>query len=393
METTAQARDLGLTHAQFSELIGAIYDCAVDTSRWEATLTEVIRVFDGQTAIVSLTDIRHDRLLINRSAGIEPYWQMKLEEHLPEITEQLGKAFTTWPSLDEPFIVRRHLPPEYFDQSRYCNEVLKPQGISDIMQYFLIGSPSRFAGFAVTKNERQGFIGPRDIELGRLLLPHIRRSVVISDLLDARTIEKERLTEVLDTLRAAVILVGQRGGILHANEAALQLLQQGDVLRDRSGVLQSPLPSASAELQRAIERAAHNESDIGAAGTAIRLTPIGSPPLFASVLPLTGGVARTRLSPAAAAAVLVGVPADERDSAHLVALAFDLTRAETRVLAELLSGKTLAEISAALNIAATTTRSHLDHIFSKTGVTRQAELVRLAMELSSPAHFNRASDQ
>src|SRR5262249_4326228 len=128
-----------------------------------------------------------------------------------------------------------------------------------------------------------------------------------------------------------------------------------------------------------------DESEMGPTGTAIRLTPVGAIPLLATVLPLKGTPMRTRLNPAAVAAVLVGAPPDRRDTAHLMALAYDLSRAETRVLGELLAGKTLAEISAELNIALTTTKTHLGNIFSKTGVTRQAEVVRLAMQITSPA--------
>src|SRR5262249_40672719 len=185
---TQRIRELGLTQAKFSELVGAIYDCSLDTSRWEATLAELVEVFEGQTAVLSLSDVRYDRLLINRSVGVEPYWQERQREHLPEIHEHLGRALASWPSLDEPFIVSRQLGPEFFARSPYAQEVLKPQKISDIIQYFLIGNPTRFAGFAIAINERQGLIGPREIELGKLLLPHIRRSVVISNLLDARTI-------------------------------------------------------------------------------------------------------------------------------------------------------------------------------------------------------------
>jgi DNA-binding CsgD family transcriptional regulator/PAS domain-containing protein len=377
--------EVGLTHAQFSELVGAIYDCAVDSSRWETTLPALVAAFDGCNAVLSLSDIRYDRFLINRSVGIEPHWLRKLQDHLPEIHEQLGQALASWTSLDEPYIVSRHLTPEYRAQSPYFNEMLKPQKISDILQYFLIGTPDRFAGFALSKDEPRGLIGPRDIELGRLLLPHIRRSVVISDLLDARTIENDRLTEVLNSLRAAVFLIDDRARILQANQAAQRMLRRGDALRDANGMLQATATSASAELKLTLERASHDESEMGPVGTAIRLTSVGSAPLFASVLPLKGGFMRTRLTPTAAAAVFVGEPPDGRDIAHFMELAFELTRAETRVLTGFLDGKTLAQISSDLDIAPTTTRTHLDHIFSKTGVTRQADLVRLAMQLAPPA--------
>jgi DNA-binding CsgD family transcriptional regulator len=76
---------------------------------------------------------------------------------------------------------------------------------------------------------------------------------------------------------------------------------------------------------------------------------------------------------------------DEQDGAGMTAAAFGLTPAETRVLTSLLAGHTLAGTATALGITRYTANTHLDHIFMKTGVTRQADLIRLAMELISPA--------
>jgi DNA-binding CsgD family transcriptional regulator len=68
-----------------------------------------------------------------------------------------------------------------------------------------------------------------------------------------------------------------------------------------------------------------------------------------------------------------------------MAAAFGLTAAETRLVESLLAGRSLAETAAALNVAMTTAKTHLDNIFQKTGVHRQADLVRLAARVASPA--------
>jgi DNA-binding CsgD family transcriptional regulator len=60
-----------------------------------------------------------------------------------------------------------------------------------------------------------------------------------------------------------------------------------------------------------------------------------------------------------------------------MAAAFGLTPAETRLLASMFAGRSLAETAATLCITRPTAKTHLEHIFLKTGVTRQAELMRL----------------
>jgi DNA-binding CsgD family transcriptional regulator len=54
------------------------------------------------------------------------------------------------------------------------------------------------------------------------------------------------------------------------------------------------------------------------------------------------------------------------------------------VLARLLAGSTLAETATSLGVAPATAKTHLDNIFLKTGVTRQADLMRLGTRLVPP---------
>jgi len=139
-----------------------------------------------------------------------------------------------------------------------------------------------------------------------------------------------------------------------------------------------------AETRGAIKLATQDEATIGKIGLAIRLTKAGEAPIFGHVLPLTGSELRTRLQPAAVAAIFIGVSPSNQDAANAAAAAFNLTPTETRVLANLLGGRTLAETAATLGIAPTTGKSHLENIFAKTGVARQADLMRLATGLTPP---------
>jgi DNA-binding CsgD family transcriptional regulator len=270
------------------------------------------------------------------------------------------------------------------DTSPYFQAARK-RGIVDMMQFTLIHEATHFSGFAVTRHERQGLITKRETEIGKQLQPHMRRAMTISKMLDVRTVEGVRMAQTLDTLRCAVLLTDEQGSIMHANRAAEQMLDEGGPIRSAKGILQASLPSAASELRAALAAAARSEAGVCKTGLAIRLTAPDQPPVFAHILPLTGSDLRTRLQPAAIAAVFVGTRVDEQDSAGMVATAFGLTPAETRVLASLLAGRTLAETARTLGNSRSTVNTHLDHIFQKTGVTRQADLIRLSIEMISPA--------
>jgi DNA-binding CsgD family transcriptional regulator/PAS domain-containing protein len=371
-----------------SDLIGSIYDCALDPSRWERTLAEVKDALDCHMLTLTLSDLRHDRLLLHKAAGVAPYQMEQLSKHVPEIDATLDGALKSGHSLDEPYVISRHITATYFETSPHFQQWAKPLGMADFMVFFLMHTPMHLSCFSGARHVRQGIITDREIELGKLLLPHVRRAVTISNVLDIRTIEGTRIAEALDALRCAVVLTNEHGTILHANHGAEHMLDKGGPIQSAQGVLQAIVPSAASELRAALALAAGNECGIGKTGLAIRLTEPDVPPVFAHVLPLTGSDFRTRLQPAAVAAVFIGTPPDAQGGADAIASAFGLTPAETKVLTSLFAGRSPAETAATLGITRPTAKTHLEHIFLKTGVTRQTELMRLWTGLISPTGTN-----
>jgi DNA-binding CsgD family transcriptional regulator len=366
-----------ISRQAFSDLIGSIYDCALDPSRWERTLADVRDALDCHHLALTLTDRRHDRLLLHKGVGVEPCQMDQFSKHVPEIDATLDGALKSGHSLDEPYVVSRHIAATYFETSPHFQQWAKPLGMVDWMVFFLKSTPLHLSCFSGGRHGRQGIITEREIELGKLLLPHLRRAVTISNLLDIRTIEGTRMAEALDGLRCAVVLTNERGTILHANCAAEHMLDKGGPIQSAQGVLQATAPSAASELRSALALAAGNEAGIGKTGLAIRLTEPDVPPIFAHVLPLTGSDFRARLQPVAVAAVFIGAPPDAQDGADALAATFGLTQAETRLLASLFAGRTLNDTTATLRITRPTAKTDLEHIFLKTGVTRQAELMAL----------------
>jgi hypothetical protein len=274
---------------ELSRLIGLICDCVLDPSRWEQALAAIIEAFDAVSAVLAMSDARTHRILLNHSAGFDPDWQKKRkQEHAREAIQAFGRIMASKTSLDTPFILSRDVPPEYAAQPA-CGAGLRPEGIADVMQYLLIGTPERNWIFSVTRGDSQGVIGARDIELGGLLLPHLRRAVMISDSMNLRALARSQAIEALNALRCAVVFVNGQCTILSANHAAERMLREAAFIRDQSGALRAPVPSADKELAEAIALAANDEPWMGRAGFTVRLDRAAGVPLLAHVLPLGGG--------------------------------------------------------------------------------------------------------
>ncbi len=164
------------------------------------------------------------------------------------------------------------------------------------------------------------------------------------------------------------------------------MMRDGGPIRSSRDVLLASTPSASRALCKAIMHAARDGAQPGESSSPIRLDEADRMPAYAHVLPLVTGDLRTRLQPDAVAAVFIALPDEQSGGIGLLAQAFNLTAAEIRTLEGLIGGATLDEIAHRLGIARSTAKTHLDHIFAKTGVSRRTELVRLAMQLSQPVH-------
>jgi DNA-binding CsgD family transcriptional regulator len=97
--------------------------------------------------------------------------------------------------------------------------------------------------------------------------------------------------------------------------------------------------------------------------------------------------ARTTLSSRYASAVILFIrDLDSRGRLKLASFArhFELTPAEASLAAELASADGVGAAAARLGISRATVRTHLIHIFQKTGTCRQAELVRLILIWTEP---------
>jgi DNA-binding CsgD family transcriptional regulator len=375
----------GLASVHLSALIGAIYDCALDPTLWDRTLADIACALDCEKAILSLNDLRHDRILINKSVGWEPYWLQQRAKHIPEIHNAMSGWLARQPPPDDPFVASRDVPAGALEASPYVREVLGPLGIVDIAHFFLISTSTHFSELVLCRRDRQGIITEREIGLGALLLPHLRRAVTINDLIDMKSLERQALGATLDSIAIGVVIVAGGGRILYANEAAHVMLDARSPIIASGGCLAALHAEVTGELMKAIELAHEDEGRLGAAGIGVPLMHRDVAAATAHVLPLARGNLRTRLVPQAAAAVFIaraGTPLAV--DLGTVARIFGLTPAETRQLDQMMAGATLAEAAAALGVSKATARTHREHIFAKMGVSRRSDLVALVGSLVPP---------
>jgi DNA-binding CsgD family transcriptional regulator len=109
--------------------------------------------------------------------------------------------------------------------------------------------------------------------------------------------------------------------------------------------------------------------------------------LVATVVPLSRANARQVAPgafPATAAVIIRDPNASLSFPGEAFAKLYGLTRAEMHVALTMMSSVTLKQVAGCLGISPQTAKTHLQHIFQKTGTSRQADLLALMWRVSAP---------
>jgi DNA-binding CsgD family transcriptional regulator len=216
-----------------------------------------------------------------------------------------------------------------------------------------------------------------------LVVPHAQRALLINKAIDLKQSEATALADTLNGLSVGIFLVDASRRIIHANIAGHDMLRADDFLRSISGQLVARNAQADQTLGDIL--ADNGAGAIGVKDMALPLTAHDGERYVVHVLPRSS-VARTGTGMAyqAVAALFVRKVALDSPCGELIARAFELTPAELRVLLSIVEIGGVPETAAALGIAESTVKTHLQKVFAKTGARRQADLVKLAAGFSSP---------
>jgi DNA-binding CsgD family transcriptional regulator len=217
----------------------------------------------------------------------------------------------------------------------------------------------------------------------RLIEPHLRRALLIGNVIDLWRSEAATLIDVLDGISAAMFLVSAGGRIVDANASGHAMLAQGSLLRAAGGRLAPVDANASPALLRAM--AIDGDAAVGVKSIPVPLRARDGDRYVAHVRPLTSG-ARQRVGARCevAAAVLVHKPAAETGSAQeVIRKHYQLTPTELRVLLAVTQRDAVHEVAQALGITIPTLKTHLYRVFTKTGAKRRADLVKLVAGYAS----------
>jgi DNA-binding CsgD family transcriptional regulator len=369
---------------ELSALIGDVYDAALDPSSWTGVLAKAAAFVGGPAAALFWKSAASKVGDVVYYYGIEPHFKRLYFDHYIKLDPFTSGQF--FAEIDEPIVATDLMPYEEYLKTRLYREWAQPQGIIDFIGAVLDKSVASATMCGVFWHERDGVVNDQARRRMRLIVPHIRRAVLISRLIDLKTAEAATLTDVLERISAGMFLVDGNARIVHANVAGHLMLNAGDVLRAVAGRLVAATVEVDQTLREIFAAAADGDAAVGIKGIAVPLTSHPSKPYVAHVLPLTSGERRRAgMTYAAVAALFVRKAVLEAPSPpEVIAKTYKLTPTELRVLLAIVEVGGVPEVAAALGVAQTTVKGHLGRLFEKTGAGRQADLVKLVAGFSNP---------
>lgn len=361
---------------EFSQLISGIYSAVLDPEQWDSSMAAIARAFGAHTA--SLVSFDNDSRII-KHAQMPPAAAQAYAAHYQRLDHVLC-AVETGP------VGAVRTGAELMWPYQHCEfqiDWARPNGLGDGLFVRLTAGPtvSSLAIANVTRPDR--FDTPEHVALVTQLIPHLQHAVRIQGRLEDLDHRSADLAEASEAVSHGIVIVERRRS-MYTNGAAERILRSGDGLRIRNGDIEAESSHADTQLGCGISRASTlDDRDIW--GVSFRCPrPSGRRPYVVHVLPIEPNPVAEQQN-RRAMIIIIDPESRPEPPAGLLQRLFGLTKSEAQVALLVMRGEGLNPIAEELSVSLATVKTHLRHIFDKTGIHRQAELVRLLITLD-PLH-------
>ncbi|GLS45954.1 helix-turn-helix transcriptional regulator [Methylobacterium brachythecii] len=373
------------------EDVGQLIDeAAFDVGRWQDVLDTLTHSLPGTRANLQVVDPALGRAAPMVGSG----WRA---DEMDAYARHFG-AINPWVSVllrSSPMAAicgERELPYSELRKSEFYQDWLRPIGEVDGSSGIkLLDSGGRFGALTLSYDvKRTDRIYPDIARLLQALAPRIERSLNISRVGVGASWRAEG-TSLVGAIADPALVVTWDGRLLDANTPGSDLMLSGAAFRlgaaDRLRLKDARM---TARFQAALRAACQGRQSPEPAGGLRFSTLAGDFAL--TIVSLRPDLTRMRgLTPWLAAgeiALVVLKRCGSRrraDAAEILSQRHRLSPAEVRLVLAMDGKRALPEVAADLAISYETARWHLKRIFAKLGISRQAELVAMAIELKGSA--------
>jgi len=355
------------------DLIGRIYDAPFTEDGWEHVASALEKPFGVKSGYLCLVDRASGDLCFTKSANFSA-----------DVNAEYVETYSAFDPA--PAWAMKHGHEKLLFSDADFGADARPEK-NPYYQWFAKANDTsfRFGAHAVTRDDMvlaltfhrlsaKGPVSAEDLERFRPLARHIVRALELQYRLGVQDERVQALISFYDRSEDAILFLDRSGKLTFANAATERLAaaQAEAAGLDPVAFRLKHLPDARG---RAALAAATGAVPMPQTLSAAR--PSGRRDYIVQITPLGAGA--MILDPKAPR-IAVQIADPERETpqpeAWLVQ-SYGFTPAEARLAAALVGGMSLREASDTLGVAYSAVRSQLRSVFAKTGVNRQAELIRM----------------
>lgn len=362
---------------EWDDIVTSIYDAALHPERWDQTLLNIGNPLNAHCGHLIVLSSGGSTIEQNKIVGLDPAVYADFEDCVAQ--GQMTRINAA------KFAKPMHLITDYEHTSElamkkdpYYQGLAKTHDIGYYGGFILDNQDGLFTGVATCRARKYGHLDTQEMELLGRLTPHLKRSVDLMMLLNHRSFS-QGVSEALENHPHAAVLFNFRGKICGLNMKARKVLKVRDGVFESEGHLRVFDSQCQKSLNEEINKIISNTKYLELKHSGVFRVP-RKESLTPYVLFLSPIRSRNYHPNATAGVVFIADP-NARIPLFISELVniFGLTPAEAQLVRDLCNGDTLAEIAESRGVVLSTPRFHLKNIFSKIGVKRQVDLVRIVI--------------
>jgi DNA-binding CsgD family transcriptional regulator len=397
-------------------LVADLYEAAAGLLPWQRPLERMASMFGAWRVSLGTVGRRGGGVTSFAVAGPATLqatadYQRAFHAQDPRLAEVERTPVGRWVHCHERFDDR------FVASSPFYQDFLIPSGGRYLSAVKVHEDDERMMILGVSRSAAVGPVPAGEWPLLERISRHLMRGMAIAAAMRATLSTWTAGHCLIDQLRHPILLVDPAGRVRLRNAAAARIVERGDTLLVRDGLLGCRLATDERRLRDALHRLFDQPESGARGGRRARVRSAGDRPRLVRVNgatpdamltvmmslvrephapsrePVRGAVGHPGdgVQPSSPAAATVGCWAllVMHDLVHdgveidpmVFAQGFDLSPAEARVAAKMASGMTVEKIAAENGVAVATVRSQVKSMLAKTGTKRQVDLVCLLTSL------------
>lgn len=370
-----------MTETELLRLALLGYEAAADPAIWPHFLERYAAALNADAAFLQLHDFQHRKSRVVAGFAISNSVEQSYHQHYSKLNiwrDRGRNVLRAGRAVPDEQVCARHI----LTHSEFYNDYLLKVGLTRSLAAVIASDDQQALSMPAMRSEPHRSFSKDESTIAAHLLPHLARADIIRRRLELLSAGEE----TLDRLPYGVVFLSKESRAVHWNRMAEAILNQRDGLELRSGVLFASGHGDLAAFQKALRKACEADASMRYPLPVLVQRKSLRRPYQILLAPLRKRFSQfIGMQTPVLIALLIDPERKPVAGSHLLETLYGLTPKEAVVAMKLAEGKSTEALAEELGMRYETARTHVRRILDKTGVSRQAELVRLVLTTIQPA--------